>query len=241
MPSPYGVPTCKAEAVAKFRPLEEPTPLGMRLFDTIWQRRPIRYTLLAAVVVAVLGATYQAQFVTPTLTATRYDIAVSGRDDRALVEANVSEGEIHVVDGRNGLTTFHVVDGSMYVLADEVGADTEATWVHLSRASIDPFPVAMNPSRIADALEIHVKHCRPLTSDSEWWMNVLFGPSAASVDTLCGTAFRNTSDPGTELIVGSSARRPSDLAQTPTGSVVELVGIANQDEVLAALTELLAP
>lgn len=222
-------------------PLEEPTPLGMRLFDTIWHRRPIRYTLMAVVVVALLAAMYEAQSVTPTRTATRFDLEVSGHGDRAIVGVDRPNGEIHITGGRAGLSTLHVVDGSMFVLTEEVGADTTATWVHIPRSSIDPFPPALIPARVGEALAVGVKDCMPLTSDTEWWMGVLFGPASSSVERKCGHAFRNTSEPGTELIVDHSDRRPSDLEQAPTESITELVDVGNQAQVLTKLAELLAP
>ena len=209
------------------------------MLSAMFRRRWVRWLVGIVVVVLAGSVIYFQTVVAPQLTARRFEVQVAGEDSRLVVEVDEDAPLIAMTGGVNGLSDIVATGESLFVLASDVGAQSDATWVVVPMADLGPLPAVLTASRLSHELSIGVKDCRRLQGDAEELVSMMLrtGESAPEAE-LCGAAIRNIASAGT-VTVDMADLRPSDLTAPPTDSVVALAEVANSDHVLAELERLL--
>ena len=201
----------------------------------------MRWSALAVVVVLVGATVYYQSVVVPELTATEYEFWVAGESDRVEIGVDNAADVVTVEGGRNGLSQIVASRGSLFVLADEVAAQTTATWVEIPWESIAGRPSILISQRAADALSVGHVRCEPLSSDAATMVVVLLGVElTGDGQSLCGAGAGAAADEGQDVLVNARSVRPNALPQVPGVSVVAVGEMPNTDAVLAAVSERLA-
>jgi hypothetical protein len=204
-------------------------------------RRWVRITAIVWIVLTV-GATIAYQnFVAPTLTADRFELWLAGSPDRVDIGVDPDADVVHIDGGQNGLTELFIHDDSMLVLATDVDATTDATWVRVPLTAIDPAFHALQPERLADALHRRRKECAPPTQDAAVIVYLVIArPTNAEPDwQVCGGAW-NSAAPEGDILSTSHDVTPNEVAAVPTAGIVELVELDDPDAVIALLDGLIS-
>jgi hypothetical protein len=209
------------------------------MLSGVFSRRWVRWLAGVVAVVVVSYTIYYQAVVAPELTAHRLGVQVAGGDARLVVEVGEDAALVAIAGGVNGLSQAIATDDSLFVLAIDVDAESEMTWVAVPWQDSETLNV-LRAARVSDALSIGVKDCRPLSGDAEVLVSILLAPGELGAGaSLCGSTIRNTAELGEDVIVDVKAVRPSDITSPPDTSVVDLADVPNRDLVLAALDRLL--
>lgn len=200
-------------------------------------RRWVRVLLIGVVLLVVAGSVYYKTAVVPTLTATRFEVSVEGRANRVVIQVDDEAGVVAVSGGQNGVSQLVISDGSLMVLASEVGVNGgDARWVDVPLSMIDARWGALTPSRVRQALSRDVKECRRPSSDAVIIVGLLLGVSDTGV-SLCGRGSGHADS--TQWIVDDKAIRPSEVTDVPTSSVLALSATTAPEAVVTALDRLI--
>lgn len=183
------------------------------------------------------GVYYQTA-IAPHLTAQRFEVQVVGDGSRLVVEVDEGAQRVAMKGGSNRVNQFIATGDYLFVLASDVGADTDSRWLKVSLSEFGTLPAVLDASRLSDALSIGVKDCRELKGDAADLASTMLSASGTDGE-VCGNGNRNIAEPGT-VIVKEDDRQLGDLTKPPTDSVVDLGDVSNREQVLVALQRLLA-
>jgi hypothetical protein len=201
-------------------------------------RRWVRVVAAVWIVVTIGAVAVYQTTVAPTFTADRFELWLAGTSERVVIGVDDEAGTVHVTGGQNGLSEL-VVDGpSMFVLASEVGAGTtDATWVEIPLASLDPAFRAFEPIGLVQALSRERKECAAPTSDANDIITVLVARPADDVATwmLCGGAWSNVAPVEVDVLTDSRSVKPVAVNPGPLPSVVPLSDLDDPDAVVSRL------
>lgn len=216
---------------------QQPVSPFVRLFAHRW----VRWAAVAFVLVVVALTAWYQLAVAPHLTSTQYRVYVAGSDDRLIVKVD-DEGERAIISGGNGPLTGLIIDGdSLFVLADEVGAEgLGVTWLEVPVDALDPRWAIPTPDQIGRAISRDVKDCGAPSSDAAFVFGLLLGiDTTANGGQLCGSAMDALATDGTDLIVLTDGVRPSALGEIPPTSVGQLADLDDRETVMTVLNRLI--
>ncbi len=217
---------------------EPPDSGAGRAFAALVGHRWVRWSAFA-VVVALAGATAYYQIVVePELTATRYEVWVAGGSDRVVIGVDDAAGVVTVAGGRDGMSQMIAARDSLFVLAEDVGARTSATWVEISWTAIAVRPAFLIGQRVRQALSIGHVRCEPLAGDAAAVVSMLLEAEVTGDGrSLCGAGAGAAADEGQDVLVDTESVRPAELPRVSGASVVAVAELTNVDAVLAAVIE----
>ena len=207
-------------------------------FVRFLQRRWVRVVAAVWIVVTIGAVAVYQTTVAPTLTADRFELWLTGSPERVVIGVDDEAGTVHVTGGQNGLSEM-IVDGpSMFVLASEVGAGTsEATWVEIPLASLDPAFRAFEPVRLVAALSPGHVRCELTAGDVATVVQVLVRAPQATGEgvSLCGSGAGAAADEGEDFFTSRRGVEPGDVDPGPLPSVVPLSDLDDPDAVVSRL------
>lgn len=204
--------------------LGQERPAGLRVFDVL-ARSPWRWVLAVLLAVIAGVAIYQRFVIDPKLTATELEVWIAGDPDRVTIYVDPDAQVTAVVNATGDLAGFFVVGETAYVPAGELVADAGESWVEAPLSSFGPNADALTADRLLAALSRRVKECEPPSDDASVVLRAVLGQSAASgVTQICGSAFANTAEGPSDVIVSQRSVQPQDLPRLPFEAVTSADG-----------------
>lgn len=206
----------------------------------LFARRSVRWGLVTVVLTLVGAAVINQLFVEPRLTATTARIRVAGGEDRLVIHIDDEQGQATISGGTNGLTQLIIDRDAVYVPADEVGAGGLGfEWLEVPATELDGRVTLPTVDEIGRSLSRGAKDCGPTSTKAEFVFALFLG-----IDTnldgisLCDSSVGFAADEGNDLLVTSTAVRPSALGIIPPFSVGQLADLPDADAVVDALVRL---
>lgn len=199
-----------------------------------------RWTLRSLVAVGVLLIALTAWYqltVVPDLTARHYRVWVAGSDDRLTVYVDDEHGRATISGGINGLSQLIIDRDSLFVLAEDVGAGGLGfEWLEVPNSAFDREVRLPTVGDIGRALSRGAKDCKAPNDDAVFMFSLFLGiDTTAEGTSLCNSSIGAAADDGEDLLVKSSAVRPSALGIIPPFSVGQLADVPDADAVVDAL------
>ncbi|MEN9645493.1 MAG: hypothetical protein RL238_2162 [Actinomycetota bacterium] len=204
-------------------------------------RRWVRITAIVWIVLT-LGATIAFQtLVAPTLTADRFELWLAGSPDRVDIGVDPDADVVHITGGQNDLTELFIADDSILVLAADVDATTDATWIRVPLTALDPAFQALQPDRLADALSPGHVRCVAVGGDAAVILALLVSATNENNDgiSLCGSGVGAAAEKGQDFFTTSDDVTPGEVAAVPRAGIVELADLDDPDATIELLDGLI--